>query len=153
MTRFDVFSSWRGRGAVLPPITGTIPLKLSDRQDEAARDSHFEPSPISAFLCIIDYEGDSRLISCRRYDGIGDNRYVGAICQMAKGYRQFRCDRIKSVYDAQTGEQLGDGQYFERFALDAWRQSAPTWGLNSAAKSKLVAALNVLSFMARCDGH
>lgn len=153
MARFDIISLWRGRGAVLPPLANQITL-TETVDDEASDDVPLsDPAPISAFLCIIDYQGENRLISCRRYDGIGENRYVGAHCHAAKSYRQFRCDRINSVFDAQTGEVLGDGSFFDRFALDGWRDRAPTWGLSAAAKSHLVAGLNILGFMARCDGH
>lgn len=153
MARFDVLSSWRGRDAVLPPIAQSISLHLANPGEDFVEPADDEPQPISAFLCVVDYAGDTRLITCRRYDGIGDQRYVGAVCHLAKGYRQFRCDRIEAVYDARTGEQIGDGGFFNRFALDGWRDRAPTWGLKAPAKSKLVAALNVLSFMARCDGQ
>lgn len=155
MSGFEVLRSWVGRSAVLPPITDRIVLtpaaELAAVEPPDAIDA--DPEPISAFLCMIDYDGETRLITCRRYEGIGEHRYVGAICHAAKGYRQFRCDRIEGVFDAQTGEQLGDGQYFDRFSLDSYRERPPTWGLTPGRKMRLVAGLNALAFMARCDGH
>lgn len=153
LSRFEILFSWRGRSAVLPALAESFTLTDILEDDVVGTAPDNDPSPISAFLCVIDYAGETRLINCRRYDGIGDYRYVGGICHTAKAYRQFRTDRIDAVYDAQTGEQLGSGSFFERFALDDWRERAPTWGLNSAAKSHLIAGLNILAFMARCDGH
>src|SRR5262249_22112604 len=112
-----------------------------------------EDQPIAGFTCVIQYGDDMRLIVCRRFEFIGDEGYVGAVCHSARGYRQFRLDRIAGVYDGQTGEALGDGNYFRRFAADGHRERAPTWGLSSGAKYTLVCGLNVLAFMSRCDGH
>jgi hypothetical protein len=152
MARFEILRSWLSRKAVLPPITETIDLSKVIDDPDIGEAPECEPEPISAFLCIIQYDGEDRLITCRRYEGIGDQRYVGAHCHQAGGYRQFRCDRIEAVHDAQTGEQLGDGAFFARFAVDGWRDKAPTWGLKPTQKGRLVAGLNVLAFMARCDG-
>lgn len=153
MGRFAILKAWIGKPAVLPPITNKLQLSEPNDHFTEAEPVAVEPEPISAFLCIIDYDGENRLLTCRRYSGIGESRYVGAVCHAANGYRQFRCDRINAVFDAQTGEMLGDGSYFARFSLDEQRDRAPTWGLNASRKSKLVAGLNALSFMARCDGQ
>jgi len=112
-----------------------------------------ELEPISGFACYIDYDDATRPIVCRRFDVIGNVGYVGAICHAAKGYRQFRTDRILAVYDAISGEAVGDGDFFRRFEVDSTRERAPTWGLSPSQKATLVAGLNVLSFMARCDGR
>ncbi|WP_156679366.1 hypothetical protein [Sphingomonas profundi] len=117
---------------------------------EPAREA--EPDPITAFVCVIEYVGEARLITCRRYDIFGEHGYVGAICSVAGGYRQFRCDRIVSVADAYTGEVLGDGSYFARFEPRSIREKAPTWGLDRTQKATLIAGLNVLAFIAHCDG-
>ena len=154
MAGFGDLSKWSGTTSALPPVTAVLILtELEDHGEQQPASAIDEPQPISAFVCIIDYDGDTRLITCRRYERIGELSYVGAICHAAKGYRQFRCDRIQSVYDVSTGELLGGGAYFERFALDSQRDRAPTWGLTPSHKSTLVAGLNILAFMARCDGH
>jgi hypothetical protein len=111
------------------------------------------PHSISGLVCIIDYAGETRLITGRRFDLIGDQAYVGAICHSAGGYRQFRCDRISAVMDAYSGEVLGNGSYFDRFDVDSRRDKAPTWGLTPGRKRLLVSGLNILAFMARCDGR
>lgn len=147
--------SWFARQSALPPLA--IPVAPVPK-DELAAPRAAEPTDerlqsISGFLCVIDYGGELRLITGRRYDLVGPSAYVGAICQSAHGYRQFRCDRINAVFDAHTGEELGDGTFFERFSVDQQRDRAPTWGLSSGRKYLLVSGLNVLTFMARCDGH
>ncbi|RZF64296.1 hypothetical protein EWE75_12175 [Sphingomonas populi] len=144
-----------GVTSALPKVPAGIVLTydLVDEASAIATDIDDEDDqPITAFVCIIDYQGEIRLITCRRFDIIGENGYVGAICHVASGYRQFRCDRIGSVADAVTGEILGDGSYFNRYAPTTKRAPAATWGLTPARKSHLVAGLTVLAFMARCDG-
>lgn len=154
MADFADLARLRDRKSILPPLAPGIELGVLDETDPAplAAVADAEPQPISAFVCIIDYHGDSRLITCRRYEMIGESAYVGAICHSAGGYRQFRCDRIEVVSDATTGEVIGDGTFFGRFAVDSQRDRVPTWGLTSTRRATLVAGLNVLSFMARCDG-
>lgn len=117
-----------------------------------------EPQPIAGFVCIIEYRGSSgklseRLITCRSFDVIGEHRLVSAVCSSANAFRQFRCDRISTISDAFTGEALGDGTFFDRFSINATRERPDNWGLTPARKAFLVAGLNVLTFMARCDGH
>jgi hypothetical protein len=148
-------SRWAAYKTPLPPLSSDVHLTLVSEADSEAAPEPVdpEPQPISAFACIIDYAGESRLITCRRYDVIGPIGYVGAICHSAGGYRQFRCDRIETVSDASTGETLGDGSYFSRFSLDSQREVVPTWGLSHSRRATLVAGLNAMAFMARCDGH
>lgn len=155
MTDFANLARWANHSSALPPVTpgliiDTVGLEL-DQDFSAARPA--DPQPISAFVCIIEYEGKTRLITCRRFDRIGEAGYVGAICHSARAYRQFRSDRVTAVYDTATGEVLGDGSYFERFSVDSQRERVATWNLSPARKATLVAGLNVLAFMARCDGH
>lgn len=140
-----------------PPPAHIVLIDIDDPDIEPETDDFDEdgddPQPISAFTCIIEYGGDMRMITGRRYDIIGELGYVGAICHQAKGYRQFRCDRIEAVIDALTGEVLGDGDYFQRFAPASVRERAPDWGLSHSRRALLTAGLNILAFIARCDGH
>lgn len=155
MTIPKQLARWAAYKTPLPPLASDVHVAVgSDRDSEAVQEPvDAETQPISAFVCIIDYSGEPRLITCRRYDAIGPIGYVGAICHSAGGYRQFRCDRIETVSDASTGETLGDGTYFSRFALDSQREVVPAWGLSHSRRATLVAGLNAMAFMARCDGH
>jgi hypothetical protein len=153
MAELGPLARWIGRSSALPPVAAIFTLTTIDDPEVGAIPADAGLHPISAFVCIIDYEGEERLITCRRYDFIGENGYVGAICRAAGGYRQFRCDRIRAVFDAATGEMLGDGSYFQRFEIQSQRERAPTWGLSPSHKATLVGGLNTLAFMARCDGY
>jgi hypothetical protein len=155
MANFETLARWAGRSSALPPVAARFSLSVIEDPEAGAApiDVDAEPHAIAAFVCIIEYEGEQRLITCRRYDIVGEFGYVGAICHAARGYRQFRCDRIQAVFDATTGEVLGDGHFFNRFDAQSRRERAPTWGLTPSRKATLVAGLNVLAFMARCDGH
>lgn len=151
MAKFQDLARLKGRVSSLPPAAMRLASSELGIADAGPKIDGLQP--ISAFVCIIDYGGETRPITCRRYETIGDHAYVGAICHSARGYRQFRCDRIEAVFDASTGEAIGDGSFFLRFAVDASRTRAPTWGLTPSRKATLVAGLNILAFMARCDGQ
>ena len=155
MVDFADLTRLRGQNSALPPIAEKFTFNLisTDLSDVAPAWDTAEPQPISAFVCIIEYDYELRLITCRRYDHIGEIGYVGAVCHVASGYRQFRCDRITNVFDVSSGEQLGDASFFAQFRADSEREAPSRWGLTPSRKSTLVAGLNVLSFMARCDGH
>lgn len=145
---------WAGRPSALPPLAFEIAVQVEDAPDMiVAEPIDGAPQSIAGFICVIDYCGETRLITGRRYDLIGDLGYVGAICHTASGYRQFRCDRISAVSDAYTGEVLGDGGYFARFSIDGHRERAPSWGLTPGRKHLVVSGLNIMAFMARCDGY
>lgn len=155
MAEFANIARWANHRSALPPVAPTLVIDtvVPEGDQDPPAPGPAEPQPISAFVCIIEYEGNTRLITCRRLERIGEAGYVGAICHAARGYRQFRSDRVTAVYDATTGEVLGDGSYFDRFSVDSQRERAATWNLSPTRKATLVAGLNVLAFMARCDGY
>lgn len=151
----DWSASLRRRGAVAPPLALTIDVaECSPEMPAAPADSPLtELEPISGFTCVIEYGDAQRLISCRSYKLRGDHSYIGAICLKASGYRDFRTDRITAVIEPQTGEVLGGRDYFARFAFDDRSDAATTWGLPKSGAATLAAGLNVLAFMAHCDGR
>lgn len=141
--------------AVLPP---SIAVAMPESEAEAPPPADDQPQPIAGFLCLIEYvDADGvvseRAISCRKYEHFNGNPRIGAICGESRRYKTFNCDRIKAVTDAQTGECLGDGSFFEQFLVGAYKVSKHNWNTTSNNKSLIVAGLNVLSFMARCDGR
>lgn len=141
--------------AVLPPnVTDDVPEGAA-HIPEAAND---DAQSIAGFICTIEYadaEGavTERFISCRRYELVNDVARVGAICGKSGRYRTFIADRIREVCDAQTGESLGNGGFFAQFAPDAIRERVDHWNTTPDNKALIVAGLNVLCFMARCDGE
>lgn len=151
------FEALSDREAVLPPVQENVAIGCED-VPLAPEQSGEAAEPITAFVCAIEYRDSSggysaRLIRCQRYVESRGTRYVYAYCHLAGALRQFRVDRITSVSDATTGEVLGDGSYFARFSSEAGTPGADTWGLKRHQKAIVVAGLNVLSFLARCDGH
>ena len=147
--KFDTVSAI---AAALPQAAAKYGLPKYEPTDE----SDDEPQSIAGFMCVIEYTDVSgvlteRLITCRCYDLRGDVGYVGAVS--ANGYGQFRTDRISAVSDLQTGETLGDGTYFRRFSVGSFSDAVETFGLPPGRKAHLVAGLNILAFVARCDGY
>lgn len=148
----DVFSDRESAPPPLAPSLNVVPC-APDNATVISEIPDAPVEPIAGFTCVIEYEGVQRLISCRRFKTRGDLGYVGAVCLTAGSYREFRTDRIGCVIDPQTGEILGNADYFSRFAVDEHRDARPTWGLTPSRQATLVAGLNVLAFMAHCDGR
>jgi|GEM_PF-2543760 len=143
------------REAVLPP---TFEVDDAVIADDDAEESDEIGGPISGFVCVIEYADaqgvvTERSIVCRRYELFNGAPRVGAICVQSKRYKLFQCARILEVTDAQTGESLGDGRFFEQFSIGAVLEGAHSWNTTPRRKEHIIAGLNVLCFMARCDGH
>ncbi|AGH48740.1 hypothetical protein G432_05065 [Sphingomonas sp. MM-1] len=154
---------YTARISVLPPIHPKFRITPEPAAPNSTdgEEEQIEAEPISGFTCIIGYtsgggEVSERLITCRSLRAHGTGLTIGAICHAAKGFRAFRVDRISAVSDPHTGEVIGDGSYFSRFAVkssDKARAPSGGWGLTPSRMRTLVAGLNVLSFIARCDGY
>lgn len=92
------------------------------------------------------------MISCRQYLHADDKDYLKAFCHHRSAMRSFRLDRIIDVFDPITGESLSPVQiFFSQFAPDKVQSAGLTWGLSVARRADLVAVLNALVFLARCD--
>jgi hypothetical protein len=148
-------SAFDGRTSAIPPLAASFQIEACapETHDEGDLAVVESLEPIAGFTCVIEYAGAHRLISCRRFKTRGKFGYVGAICLTASGYREFRTDRIGYVFDPQSGEILGEQDYFSRFSIDEHREAQPVWGLTPSRRATLVAGLNILAFMARCDGQ
>lgn len=143
------------RDAVLP--VAFEPLEVVSEEDDVDEGDDVG-GPISGFVCTIEYADaqgvvTERAIVCRRYELFNGAPRVGAICVQSKRYKLFQCARILEVTDAQTGESLGDGRFFEQFSIGAVLEGAHNWNTTPRRKEHIIAGLNVLCFMARCDGH
>ncbi len=152
MTTLGKLAQLGGRSSAVPPLPPGIELGEVADNEEVAIPPPDMLQPISAYVCIIEYKNAMRRIICRRYERRGTLAYVGAICEQVNKYKQFRCDRIAGVFDAGSGEMLGNGSFFERFAVDAELDLTSSWGLPRADRTLLIAGLSILAFMARCDG-
>lgn len=149
--------SFESQPAVLPPgLADTI--QFEEIETVELVEGPIIPQSIAGFICRIDYtnakgEATHRVIQCRSIKVQDRVALVGAICVSSHAHKHFRCDRISEVFDALTGESLGDGSFFKQFVVGEHKQSKSNWNTTSQRKSLIVAGLNVLSFMARCDGR
>lgn len=126
--------------------------------DARAADPDAELHPIAGFTCVIEYadahgECSERLITCRSYELRNGRPSICAICHMRNGFRRFIIERIEAVYNPVTHALLGTGAFFEQFTPDVSTEGVSTWGLTRSRKATLIAGLNILAFMARCDGQ
>ena len=143
--------------AVLPPaIDDMITFEKIGPGEGVEEPSR--PQTIAGFICRIDYtnskgEASHRVIRCKSMKAGPHGPVVGAVCLSSRAFKDFRCDRIAEVFDAETGETLGTGGFFDQFVVGKYNGSASHWNTTSQRKSLIVAGLNVLSFMARCDGR
>ena len=140
--------------AVLPP---SLTIAMPEEAAEPPPPADDTPQTIAGFICAIEYaDADvvitERVINCRRYEHFNNKPRVGAVCGTSRKYKIFNCDRILQVHDAVTRQHLGDGTFFEQFVVGAYKVTKSDWNTTSQRKSLIVAGLNVLCFMARCDG-
>lgn len=141
--------------AVLPP---SLAMEMPEGAAEPPPPADDTLQPIAGFICAIEYADvdgvvTERVINCRRYEHFNSKPRVGAICGTSRKYKTFNCDRILQVRDVETRQHLGDGTFFEQFVVGAHKVPKSDWNTTSQRKSLIVAGLNVLCFMARCDGH
>lgn len=146
------------------PITAYFrELGLIDTDDDTDEAGEDDAQPltrletISGFSCIIRYSDargrvSERRISCQRLDAAENGRFLRAFCHERGSLRMFRVDRIIEVVDLHTGE-AGGPEFFDRFEIGHTHNGKLMWGLSPVRRSEVLAALNALAFIARCDGR
>lgn len=123
-------------------------------EDAEAEDEHHSVSGLSL---VIEYENakgnqSQRLISCKKLTLRANKHYLQAFCHQCDNHRTFRLDRIVGVFDSETGESLNPVQaFFDQFTPDEISKSGLSWGLSVGLRADLIAFLNALIFVARCD--
>ena len=138
-------------------LLGTVVDDEENDENFTSDQGSSEVSSLSGLSLIIEYEDSKgrksqRVISCRQYLEAGEDRYLKAFCHHRSAIRSFRLDRIVDVFDPLTGESLSPVQiFFAQFAPDIKQTSGLTWGLSVSRRADLIAVLNVLVFLARCD--
>lgn len=106
---------------------------------------------------VLEYEDargnrTQRVVTCREYSIRAGRGYVHAYCHHRAALRSFRLDRIVDIFDPITGESLSPVQaFFANFSPDKVTRSGLGWGLSVSKRADLVALLNALVFVARCD--
>ncbi|WP_416831916.1 MAG: WYL domain-containing protein [Erythrobacter sp.] len=112
---------------------------------------------IGGLSVIIEYSDSKgatsqRLITCKKLSVRAGKEYISAFCHHREAPRSFRIDRITDIFDAQTGESLSPAQaFFASFEPDVTAKSGLSWGLSVGRRIDLIALLNALVFIARCD--
>jgi hypothetical protein len=130
---------------------------VDDTEDLAEDIELNELETISGLAVLIDYqnakgESGTRLITCRRLDEHGNSKYIYAFCHAREQVRQFRIDRIKEIFDHRTGESLNPvDSFFAKYSPNSVQQSSVGFGLSVKMRADLIALLNALVFVARCD--
>ncbi|HEX4846592.1 MAG TPA: WYL domain-containing protein [Novosphingobium sp.] len=125
-------------------------------QPEALLD-HAELETLSGLALIIEYENSKkektqRIVTCKQLAVQGEAEYLKAYCHHRKAVRTFRVDRIVDVFDPKSGESLSPVQaFFAQFSPDKVTRSGLSWGLSVRKRADLIAMLNALVFIARCD--
>jgi hypothetical protein len=157
----ELWLSVRGKAPVAPlPKHIQIILPDEDEPESIVRREGVPEGgaePISGYCCIITY-GDARgrlsqrRVTCQRLSSAGGVLYIYAYCHERGALRQFRVDRIESIADLH-GEVLEDDPqvFFSEFNIDSAQTPKLGWGLPVNQRADLIAGLNALVFMARCD--
>jgi hypothetical protein len=94
-----------------------------------------------------------RQIVCRRIEEHNGQHHLMALCLLRSQIRQFRLDRIRQFVDCSTGEIFEPGEDLLHHYAPAFASKSPFhYGLSPRQFADFNAALNVLAFIARCDG-
>ncbi len=160
----QLWTAVQGRRESIPtPASLKVDIQLVDDPETLVEDSPFplgDLDTVSGFSCIIAYvdskaRASQRRITCIRIEKAGERTYLRAYCHERNANRQFRLDSIQDVFDARTGELLAavGWDFFNGFAVDHEQASRFGWGLPVRKSADLVAGLNALVFVARCDNQ
>jgi len=131
-----------------------VPEFDDDEPDTEPLSSVAAVGGLSVVIEYADAKGatSQRLVTCRSLSVRADKQYLSAYCHHRKSPRTFRLDRIVDIFDANTGESLSPAQaFFAGFRPDDTSPSGLSWGLSVGRRADLIALLNALIFIARCD--
>ncbi|RVQ69313.1 hypothetical protein EKN06_03760 [Croceicoccus ponticola] len=135
-------------------------LSVEDDHDDLAVDEDLSPEEaeqIAGLNLVIEYQNakgelSQRIITCKHLQVRADKHYIKAYCHHRRSIRSFRKDRVIEIFDPITGESLNPvDAYFAQFAADVVPTSGLSWGLSINRRASLIALLNALVFLARCD--
>jgi len=132
---------------VVPPVpTGRVTVVATIEAYEPPK----RRTKVSGSSCFIEYIGadgvdSARVITLKRIDGpSGNPQLIGAHCHTRDAYRSFRIDRIRSMVDCATGEELDPISHC--IALQRG-------GALKVEDKALARIMTIMIFIARCDGE
>jgi len=159
----DFWNEIRGRRTDPPPAQYSPRLPDRDAPETEADDTAdppaWQPQSITGRTYVIAYSDSKQQISerqvlCRRLEQNAGTLYLHAFCYVRERPRVFRGDRINMMIDSETGEVFQPGSlHLEQFLPEATSDAPYRYGLSPQHFANLNAALNVLAFIARCDGE
>jgi len=115
--------------------------------------------PITGVNLVIRYRDSAgatseRQITCRRLEHYSSGPVLHAWCALRRQPRVFKISRIAAAIDSATGEVFESGQaLLDAFAVDLVSTGRFQFGLPPRIFADFHAALVVLAFIARSDGH
>lgn len=134
-----------------------VPEFDDDLDQFASSEEEAEIESLSGLALIIEYENSKRertqrVVTCKQLSVQGQIEYLKAYCHHRNSVRTFRVDRISDIFDPDSGESLSPVQaFFAQFSPDKVTRSGLSWGLSVRKRADLIALLNALVFIARCD--
>lgn len=142
-----------------PALPADRVVKLSEEDPETEQAAAEIADSISSAL-FISYKNSKGEVSERRISVKTVNRsssgniMVGAYCYERRAFRHFRADRIIEAVDLATGEIIDtQAAILESFGIvEKELANDPKTATRNALK-KCRHAMNVLVYLARCDGH
>jgi len=148
-----------GRELVPPlPRGWTASLPQQDEEGEALEPDEQADELLSTALGIeyVDALGNAsvRRINIRGLTTRGGDLFLTAWCFEREAFRHFRASSIQRAIDLRTGEILDDqAKVYLRFDAMLEAETATAEGRTKLAIRSCRPGLNVLTFLARCDGH
>lgn len=162
LTRF--WEELRGTPPVVPPVVVNMQVPDNDAADQLSPDDDLalplvaDVQPVTGIVMVISYldtkgQPSTRQIVCRRIEQFADKAYLIARCELRQQSRTFNISRIASAIDSATGQIYEPGsKLLEAFTVDRQSTGRFRFGLSPKAFARFNAALNILAFVARCDG-
>ena len=95
-----------------------------------------------------DSKGDvsNRYVDIKEFDGV----YISGYCNLRKQYRTFKVDRIKELFDGETGESI-DMKNLENYFEKIYKEST-LYELNEIF-NKYYELLRVMMYLVKADGR
>lgn len=158
-----LWTALRKQNPVVPPVQVPVAIVYEDAPDALISQDDGPPAwpaeLVTGKHILIQYKDSrsgvsERQIICHRLEIKAGTSYVIARCMLRKQTRSFRLDRIQQAVDIVSGEVFEPGSaYFQQYNPDSMSSSAFHFGLSPRLYADFNAALNVLTFVARCDGQ